>query len=138
MIQAPFNALDRRLLETGLLARGLESERVLVLRSAFLQGLLLLDAGQVPPQLSFAEPHLARWRTICARHGESRAATAVRYVRHVAPRALIVIGSERAEQVAANARIVAESKLSEDVVREIEQVPIPEERVINPSLWPPR
>jgi aryl-alcohol dehydrogenase-like predicted oxidoreductase len=138
VIQAPFNALDRRLLEGGLLARALESGRVLVLRSAFLQGLLLLDAGQVPQQLSFAEPHLARWRSICARHREGCAATAVRYVRRVAPRALIVIGSERAEQVAANARLVAECTLSEDLVSEIEKMPIPEERVINPSLWPPR
>jgi aryl-alcohol dehydrogenase-like predicted oxidoreductase len=138
VIQAPFNALDRRLLEGGLLARALESGRVLVLRSAFLQGLLVLDPGEVPGHLSFAAPHLARWRSICARHGETCAATAVRYARHVAPRALIAIGSESAEQVAANARIVADCKLSEDVVREIEKMPIPEERVINPSLWPPR
>lgn len=137
VIQAPFNALDRRLLESGLLARAIESGRVLVLRSAFLQGLLLLRAGQVPPQLSFAEPHLARWRSICARHAEGCAMTAVGYVRHAAPRALIVIGSERAEQVRANARLVAECTLSEDVVSEIEKMPIPEERVINPSLWPP-
>ena len=48
------------------------------------------------------------------------------------------LGSERAEQVAANARLVAECTLSEDLVSEIEKMPIPEERVINPSLWPPR
>jgi hypothetical protein len=40
--------------------------------------------------------------------------------------------------VAANARLDAECTPSDDLVSEIEKLPIPDERVINPSLWPPQ
>jgi aryl-alcohol dehydrogenase-like predicted oxidoreductase len=136
VIQAPFNALDRRLLQGELLDRASESGRVLVLRSVFLQGLMILDGGEVPRRLGFAERDLARWRRQCAEHGQTPAAAALSYVRRVAPRALIAIGCETVEQLTANARLASEHNLSDGLLRAIETLPIPNERVLNPSLWP--
>jgi aryl-alcohol dehydrogenase-like predicted oxidoreductase len=135
-IQAPFNALDRRLLQTGLLDRALAGGRAILLRSVFLQGLMVLDAGEVPARLEYAERDLARWRQLCARRGESLASAAVGYVRRAAPRALIAIGCETVEQISTNARLAAAHKLPDALVEDIERLPQPDERVINPSLWP--
>ena len=68
-------------------------------------------------------------------------ASALAKYRHRRPM-LSLANAFSAEELAAweqrNARLVAERTLSEDLVSEIEKMPIPEERVINPSLWPPR
>tara|TARA_B100001123_G_scaffold450847_1_gene624413 strand:+ start:953 stop:1825 length:873 start_codon:yes stop_codon:yes gene_type:complete len=51
LIQAPFNVLDRRLLETGWLER-LKKKKIKVhARSIFLQGMLLLNHKQLPKKL---------------------------------------------------------------------------------------
>jgi aryl-alcohol dehydrogenase-like predicted oxidoreductase len=97
---------------------------------------MVLDAGEVPARLDYAQRDLARWRHVCARRGESLAAAAVGYVRRVAPRALIAIGCETVEQISANARLAAEHELSDVLVADIEHLPQADERVINPSLWP--
>ena len=66
MVQAPLNILDQRLIESGwaarLKARGVE----LHVRSAFLQGLLLLPADQRPNRFARWQPLWAEWdRWLC-------------------------------------------------------------------------
>ena len=65
VIQTPFNVLDRRLLESGLLDRALDSGRVIVLRSIYLQGLLLMDADKLSSHMSFAADDVRRWEALC-------------------------------------------------------------------------
>ncbi len=136
VLQAPFNALDRRLLDTGLLARAVDSGRIVILRSVFLQGLLVLEQADLPERFQFAATELMRWRRLCAQNGESCAAVAVGFVRRAAPRALIVIGSERAEQVEANAALLAGADLPESLFSAINSMPAVPERIVNPTLWP--
>ena len=136
VIQAPFNALDRRLLKAGLLERATDAGRVVVLRSVFLQGLLILRSGEVPRRLAFAEPDLERWRDLCTRYDEGLASAALRYARRAAPRALIAIGCDTVEQITANAQLVADCDLPDSLLRDLEALPTPPEHVINPSLWP--
>jgi len=57
LVQAPFNAIDRRLVTTGWLARLRQAGVEVHVRSVFLQGLLLMNAGQRPV---FAQ----RWREL--------------------------------------------------------------------------
>lgn len=52
IVQAPFNVLDRRLVKTGWLEKLKKSGIEVQTRSAFLQGLLLLTAGERPAQFS--------------------------------------------------------------------------------------
>lgn len=61
LVQLPLNAFDQRLLRDGTLEE-LEREGVEVhVRSAFLQGLLLMDPAQLPAQLAAAEQPLRRY-----------------------------------------------------------------------------
>ncbi|WP_294261482.1 aldo/keto reductase [Propionivibrio sp.] len=50
LVQAPFNVLDHRLIETGWLSRMHEQGMELHVRSIFLQGLLLMAPGKRPPK----------------------------------------------------------------------------------------
>jgi aryl-alcohol dehydrogenase-like predicted oxidoreductase len=57
LVQAPFNILDRRLIDSGWLARLSEQGTECHVRSIFLQGLLLMNAGERPEKFR-------RWQTI--------------------------------------------------------------------------
>lgn len=57
LVQAPLNLLDRRLIESGWVERLKEQGTEVHVRSAFLQGLLLMSPDQRPEKF-------ARWRTI--------------------------------------------------------------------------
>ena len=135
VIQAPFNVLDRRLLVTGLLHQAIDAGRIVILRSVLLQGLLTLEENEVPHHLAFAAADLSAWRALCKIHGESLVGAALAYVRRVAPRALMVIGSDLPEQVAANAALVAHARASDGLVEGINALPIASERTINPVQW---
>lgn len=50
IVQAPFNVVDRRLATSGTLARLAEQGVEVHVRSAFLQGLLLMNPGDRPPR----------------------------------------------------------------------------------------
>lgn len=59
LVQAPFNLMDRRLIESGWLERLKEQGTELHVRSIFLQGLLLMSPGERPRKFD-------RWATLWA------------------------------------------------------------------------
>jgi len=61
LVQAPFNLLDRRLLDTGWLSRLAAQQTEVHVRSVFLQGLLLMPEGRRPPAFDRWAP---LWRTL--------------------------------------------------------------------------
>lgn len=136
VIQAPFNVLDRRLLESGLLDSALDSGRVIVLRSVYLQGLLLVDADKLPAHMSFASEDVRRWENLCSSHACTKALAAMQYVRHAVPRALLVIGCERIDQLLSNLSLLVSTGFPTAMQLAIEDMKMPDEQVINPSLWP--
>lgn len=136
VIQAPFNALDRRLLDSGLLDAALDSGRVVVLRSIYLQGLLLMDANNLPAHMRFATEDVRRWEQVCAAHACEKSLAAIQYVRHAVPRALLVVGCERTDQLLSNLSLLVSSGYPIDLQQAIEGLKIPDETVINPSMWP--
>lgn len=61
ILQSPTNVLDRRLEHSGWARRLVEMETRLHLRSAFLQGLLLVPKSELPAQFAHARQDLNRW-----------------------------------------------------------------------------
>lgn len=61
LVQAPLNILDRRLLESGWAGRLRDQGTELHVRSAFLQGLLLMAADQRPEKFSRWQPVWSEW-----------------------------------------------------------------------------
>ena len=59
IVQIPFNILDHRLLDSGLLHRLCQQGTEVHVRSVFLQGLLLMHPAERPPQF---EPWRALWQ----------------------------------------------------------------------------
>jgi aryl-alcohol dehydrogenase-like predicted oxidoreductase len=130
LVQAPMNVFDRRIVSSGLLAR-LQGAGVEVhLRSAFLQGLLLMPATAVPTIFAPWEPRFERWHAWCRENALTPLQACLAHVQSAAPRAKIVVGCDNAEQFA-------------EILDAVRQPPLeaPDEfrsgdvRLINPALW---
>ncbi len=127
MLQAPFNALDRRL--EDLLAAA--SRTRIFLRSIYLQGLLVSD---VPAPAGDPAPLLA-WRALCAQQGISPAAAAIGWARAALPHAWLVIGAENVDQVADTIRAWRAAELDLDTLAAIRALPTADADLIDPRRW---
>lgn len=135
LIQVPFNAMDRRLLSSGAFQRARDLGKIIFIRSIYLQGLLLMDAGVLPDGLDFARDAVFNWREVCKRHDVEPMMAALKYVQAAVADGYLVLGCESARQWRENVAISQVPNLDPRCMADINAMPQPEERVINPSLW---
>jgi aryl-alcohol dehydrogenase-like predicted oxidoreductase len=99
MVQAPLNILDRRLIESGwasrLKARGVE----LHVRSAFLQGLLLLRSYRRPSKFSRWQSVWIEWERWLAETGLTPLQACLAYVLGVEDVDKVVLGVDSSQQL---------------------------------------
>lgn len=134
-LQLPASVLDRRFERAGVFTAAARRGVRPVVRSIFLQGLLLLSPDRVPERLAEARPFVARFQDICAAHGLSRNAAALRFAREAWPEARLVFGAETLAQLRENVEDHArplEPEALEALRQAFDTVP---ERIVNPSLW---
>jgi aryl-alcohol dehydrogenase-like predicted oxidoreductase len=131
LIQAPYNVFDRRLEHSGWLGK-LHAAGVRVhVRSAFLQGLLLMPAARRPAYFERWRPLLDRWLEWCGRQGSTPLASALAFVLSQPGVERLVAGVDSPAQLeeilsalAVRAALVAPADLYSD-----------ELELIEPSRW---
>lgn len=134
-LQLPASVLDRRFERAGVFEAAARRGVRPVVRSIFLQGLLLLPQDRLPAHLAEARPLVARFQSIAAEHGLTWNAAALGFVREAWPEARLVFGAETLEQLLQNAgdnaRPLAPAAFAA-LRQAFDTVP---ERIVNPSLW---
>lgn len=130
LIQAPMNVFDRRVHESGLLERLQNAGVEVHLRSAFLQGLLLIPSAAIPVMFEDWRPHLERWYAWCQGQDLTPLEACLAHVRSSAPNAKIIVGCDNALQfeeileAAQKPAVYAPAELSST-----------DPQLINPTLW---
>jgi aryl-alcohol dehydrogenase-like predicted oxidoreductase len=100
IVQLPVSVFDQRLAADGTLARLKRGGVEIHARSAFLQGLALMDPAQVPRALKAARPLVAGFHAALARRGLSPVAGALGYLSALPEIDRIVVGVHSARQLA--------------------------------------
>lgn len=131
LVQAPFSIFDQRLLASGHLrkmkARGIEIHT----RSAFVQGLLLMDPSALPGHLQNARPRLEEYRTHLRELGLTPLQGALRFALNTTEIDAVVCGVESAAQL-------------QELIAAAQDGPAPsapsrfavgDERIIDPRQW---
>lgn len=137
LIQAPGNILDQRILRNGWLETARAKRKILMVRSIYLQGLLLMDPESVPASMAFARPYLDRFHALCRQIGRSPAELAVGFGAQFFKGGILVVGAEDVQQVAESAALMSRAldvRLDATAVEALGSNV--EERLINPALWP--
>lgn len=130
LVQAPMNILDRRMFESGLLDHLKSTGVEVYLRSAFLQGLLLIDPTELPYKFEKWRPKLKLWHDWCLVKSIKPLEACLAHIKSAAPFAKIVVGCDNARQF-------------EEIVKAAQKpaICVPAElgstdpQLINPSLW---
>jgi spore coat polysaccharide biosynthesis protein SpsF len=140
-IQIPFNILDRRWREEGVIAAIQSRAHVTVhVRSVYLQGILAAHDPRVWPKVDGVDtPSLVDliWELTAQIGRESPADLCLAYARGQSWVDGVVVGMETEDQLDDNLKLFLRRPLSAQECAEIEaRVPALPEGLLNPALWP--
>ena len=135
-LQLPANVLDHRHLSSGVFEQALAKDVAVFVRSAYLQGLLVMPEDQIPEKLSLIIPARRALQAVAASGGMSLAELALRYMLSQPGVTSILTGVETIQQVHENLAMFAKGPLTEDVLNAIgrTQIDLPE-KLLTPAMW---
>lgn len=132
-IQAPYSIFDHRMKQEGILDTDTDCE--IHTRSAFVQGLILMDEEQVPDFLSDAKPIVHKISVLCKEAEISRVQLALQYVKRARGVSHLVFGVDSLEQLKEDIRLFNE-ELPEDLINQIgKEFDDIRAEIVMPSLW---
>lgn len=135
MVQLPANILDRRFEKTGVFELADDMGKTIYIRSIFLQGLVLLNKGQLPKVMQFASKVIEELDILANKLRMSKMELALGYLKTTKPNARIVFGAETQQQVERNISIW-EKHFRPDLFQELRHIFCSvDERILNPTLW---
>lgn len=135
LIQLPYSIFDQRMLQGGVFPLAGEKGCRLHSRSAFIQGLILMEPEEVPPFLEEARPILAAIDTFCRDNGVSRLQLAMGYVKQQKDISHLVFGVDNLDQLREDIALFAEDipvDLLEEAAAQFAHL---DAAIVMPSLW---
>jgi aryl-alcohol dehydrogenase-like predicted oxidoreductase len=135
VLQVPFNAWDQRMLVDGVFREAAACDKLVFVRSIFLQGLLLMGEGAVTTRLPFAAGVAAEWAALASEWGLSRRELAARVA--LAPGMPMVVGAATAREADENTGLAERRAFDEKRLEAIRERMAPHlnERISNPAKW---
>lgn len=134
-IQLPYSVFDHRMKNGGIFDPGASNGVEIHSRSAFIQGLILLEEDQVPPYLSGAVPILRNIIKISEKYRVSRVALAIAYVKRESSVSHLVFGVDSLEQLREDIDLFnsdVPAKILDELEKEFQGV---DANIVMPSLW---
>jgi aryl-alcohol dehydrogenase-like predicted oxidoreductase len=134
-IQIPANVLDRRFQRAGVFKVAEERDRQVYIRSAFLQGLVLMNGDDLPEKMASVKPVLGKLDRLALQYRLSRQAIALLYLRDRFARAKVIFGAEIPEQVLQNTRCWQLEAPAGFLLELDDAFPELDENILNPAKW---
>lgn len=131
LVQAPFNLVDRRLEGSGWLKRLKEQGCEVHIRSAFLQGLLLMPRTDIPTKFQPWNALWDGWHAWLAQYGEDAVHVCLAYPLSLPEIDRVIVGAldlTQLQQIATAAGRAAKQPFPD--------LTCDEENLINPAKWP--
>lgn len=136
VIQIPFNVLDRKLERSRFLGRAKSKGIMVLARSVFLKGLVLMESADVPGYLQGIIPYKERLNSICRKAGRTVKEVALKFPLTREGIASVIVGVDNAAQMEEDLTLLESPPLDSGTINEIEESfnEIPE-YLVNPNLW---
>ena len=136
-MQLPYSVFDQRMKAGGVfdLAKKQGNTTQIHSRSAFIQGLILMEENEVPDFLAKARPIVRKISEMCRKYEISRISLAMNYVKQEESISHLVFGVDNIEQLKENIEIFQED-IDRNVIRETSrEFSDIEADIVMPSLW---
>jgi aryl-alcohol dehydrogenase-like predicted oxidoreductase len=130
LVQAPFNLLDRRLLSSGWMQKLKDGGVEIHTRSAFLQGLLLINRSDIPPKFLPWNGILKMWHDWLEDNNVSALQASLAFPLSLTQIDRVVVGADSTSQLAQI--LSAANKLLQ---ADLPDIYCDDENLINPANW---
>ena len=137
LIQIPFNIFDQRAIAFNWFEKAKAKNKLIFIRSVFLQGLFFMDQKRLPKELQAAKEYLDRLEELALALSMSKIELALSYVNSVAKDSVILFGCDSFLQAQENISIFNTLReLSDDEKKNIFNIfkDVPE-NIFNPTKW---
>jgi len=137
ILQIPFNILDKRWIEYGIIEAAEANNIQVFFRSIFLQGLIFLDEKElIVRKMEWAKPYLKEFYGLVKEMPFSSIELAFGILRNVPGNNAIIMGLDSLNQLQQNLGIIEKSVITEKISDEWwVNLPTFPEKFLNPSLW---
>lgn len=135
-LQVPYSAFDRSC-QDALFTQARDKGVRIIVRSIFLQGLLSgrFDAT-LPSSMASLAGSLGAFRACASEAGVSTAELAFRYATFNSDIDIALFGTANLTELDENLRFYEAGPLPTDLISRIEQIEVPDKRLLNPGNWP--
>lgn len=135
-IQLPYSILDQRGIKEGFINAAKKAGITIFTRSAFLQGLFMMDKEDIPAHLQNAVPFLDIMENILDKYCVDKVSSILGFVNSEKDIDYLVFGVEKKEQLVEDIHKAAHSKVPIECIQELkERINNISENVVFPSLW---
>lgn len=133
-MQFPYSIFDQRMKQKGIFDDP-DKDTIIHTRSAFIQGLITMNSGEVPDFLRKARPIVDEVDRFCLEHDISRISLALQYIKQTERISRIVIGVDNIDQLKEDIYSF-NTPIDIDLLKEAEDMFSGlETDIVMPSLW---
>lgn len=134
-MQLPFSIFDQRMSNAGIFDIAKDGNIQIHSRSAFIQGLILMNESEVPDFLYRAKPIVKKIDELCKRYEISRIALAMGFVKNHDAISHLVFGVDNIDQLKENIKLF-EISIPSYIIKSIsDEFTDIEADIVMPSLW---
>lgn len=135
-IQLPYSILDQRGIKEGFITAAKEAGITIFTRSAFLQGLFMMDHKSIPEHLQKAVPYLETMERILKEYGADKISAILQFVKYEKEIDYLVFGVEKIEQLQEDIQKANQTDVPEECMMQLKkEIDNVEQSIIFPSLW---
>ena len=136
-IQIPFSIFDQRAIHNKWLEKANAKNKLIFIRSIFLQGLFFLDSQNLPQNLLAAQPYLEKFDEYCNRLNMTKSQLALSFVDTLAQNALLLFGCDNLQQAQENIETYNHLQTLDSAViyQMIDDFKDIDESIYNPTKW---
>lgn len=135
-IQLPYSILDQRGIKEGFITAAKKAGITIFTRSAFLQGLFMMDHKSIPEHLQEAVPYLEAIERILKEYETDKISAILQFVKYEKEIDYLVFGVERIEQLQEDIQKANRADVPEECIMQLKkQIDSASQSIIFPSLW---
>ena len=137
IIQIPFSVFDQRAISNKWFEKAKEKNKLIFIRSIYLQGLLLMDIQSIPVNLVAAKEYIKKLDKMCKDLQVTKNELCLSFVNTVAEEASLLFGCETLSQAKQNLDVfenmnMLEKNIINDIIENFQDMP---EHIYNPTKW---
>lgn len=134
VIQIPLNVLDCSDEKKKLLELAKNNNKLIYIRSAFLQGLFFKKPSELPAQLKPLGPALETIQRLALKYEMKIEQLCLNFCLHLPFVDKVIIGVDSADQLQSNLELLL-PEFSREIVEDIYQIKVIEPKLLNPASW---